>query len=175
MRNYPPQAPTRGDGTSTTTNAHSNRQLNSTGHRHQHHPTQTNQSHGHEIPLVTLQNQSKTVPCVLASRFNKPSRLCHKTSCPHPSSHHPFPVSHCPNQIGATTTETTGHALPQQGSYAVSTDSTPSGKRRITQICSPTGALIWYHCKGVLYRAKQQYPGRYLYMSSEYPMGHFCG
>jgi hypothetical protein len=31
------------------------------------------QSHGNEIPLVTLQNQSKTVPHILASRIDKHS------------------------------------------------------------------------------------------------------
>ncbi len=121
----------------------------------QHHPAQKNQSHGHEIPLVTMQDQPKTVLHVLACRINEPGRPRHKTSCAHSSSYHPFPVSHCPNQLGATMTETTGHALPQQGSPAVSTDGPPSGKRRITQICSPTSAPLWYRSKGVLYRAKQ--------------------
>eukprot|EP00804_Cyclotella_cryptica_P016837 CCRYP_001812-RB/>CCRYP_001812-RB protein AED:0.47 eAED:0.47 QI:0/-1/0/1/-1/0/1/0/58 len=41
--------------------------------RHQYHSTQTNQSHGHEIPLATLSDQPKTVPHILAGGSNKPS------------------------------------------------------------------------------------------------------
>jgi len=134
MRSYPNPAPARGNETPTTTYAHPNQQLNGTWCHHQHHPTQRNHGHGHEIPLVTLQNKSKTVPDVLVRRFNKPSRLCHKTSRTHSSSYHTCPVSHHPNQNGATMTETSGHALPHQTSLAISTDNTTGSKRHITHM-----------------------------------------
>merc|ERR1712086_228211 len=61
-----------------TSHPRPNRQLNSQRSCEQHHPTKTNESHGHEIPLVKRQNEPIAIQVPLEARANKPSRLLDK-------------------------------------------------------------------------------------------------
>ena len=72
-----------------TTHANPNRQLHSPWRCQQYHPTQTNQGHGHALPLAPLPYKPTAFLPILASRGYQFSRLCHQTSPCHPSSNSP--------------------------------------------------------------------------------------